>query len=91
VGIRGTDLEVAYREGGTGGAAPGTYVRVNEGGVRVGGLDGTRVDLAKGEQAFAGRPVKGLRGEPAGPAVKRVTEVAGVFASGELDALIGGK
>lgn len=85
VGIRGTDLEVVYRESGTG---PGTYVRVNDGGVTVGGLDGTRVDLAKGEKAYAGRPVPRLRGEPARPAVRRVDDAAGVFADGDLDALI---
>ena len=91
VGIRGTDLEVVYREGATAGAAPGTYVRVNDGGVTVGGLDGTRVELAKGEKAYAGRPAIGLRGQPAAPAVKRVTDAADLFASGDLDALIGGK
>lgn len=85
VGIRGTDLEVVFREGGT---APGTYVRVNEGGVRVGGLDGTHVELAKGEQAFAARPRPGLRGQPALPAVRRVEAPSGVFRDGEIDALL---
>ncbi len=89
IGIRGTDLEIVHREAAGTGPAAGTYVRVNDGGVRVGGLDGTRVDLAKGQQAYAGKPMRGLRGEPPGPAVKRVDDVAGVFASGDLDSLVG--
>lgn len=88
VGIRGTDLEVAYREEGRGAVAPGTYVRVNDGGVRVGGLDGTQVELAKGEQAFAGRPRLAVRGKPALAAVRRLDAPAGVFGDGELDALL---
>jgi outer membrane protein OmpA-like peptidoglycan-associated protein len=87
VGIRGTDLEVVYQESAAGGAS-GTYVKVNDGGVTVGGIDGTKVDLARGEKAFAGKPGRTVRGQPAGPAVIRVTDAPGVFAEGDLDALL---
>ena len=89
VGIRGTDLEIVYREGTPGKGAPGPYVKVNDGGVTVGGVDGTKVDLSRGEKAFAGRPGRTVRGQPAGPAVVRAAEDPGVFATGDLDALLG--
>jgi hypothetical protein len=88
VGIRGTDLEVVYREAAPGQGATGTYVKVNDGGVTVGGIDGTKVELARGEKAFAGRPGRTVRGVPAGPAVVRVAEDPGVFAAGDFDSLL---
>ncbi len=88
VGIRGTDLEIVYREAAAGKGATGTYVKVNDGGVTVGGVDGTKVDLARGEKAFAGTPGRTVRGQPAGPAVVRVAEDPGVFSAGDLDALL---
>ncbi|MGH7186447.1 MAG: OmpA family protein, partial [Pseudomonadota bacterium] len=54
IGIRGTDFDIVHTAQPIGSQDPGTYVKVNSGAVSVGGLDGSTVQVAKDEQAYAG-------------------------------------
>lgn len=91
LGLRGTDLDIVYA-GHYAAEDPGTYVKVNEGGVALGGVDGSSVELARGEQAFAGNPkvlTRGVRGK--GPAAVKLDAPSKVFGTGELDGLLAGQ
>lgn len=88
VGIRGTDIDIVHTEAGAGGGEAGTYVKVNKGAVSLDGVDGSRVDLAKDEQAYAGPRRPATRGGKPPPAAMRLTAPADVFKTGELDDLL---
>jgi OmpA-OmpF porin, OOP family len=88
VGIRGTDFDLVYTKQAIGAQDSGTYVRVLSGAVSLGGLDGSTVQIAKDEQAFAGKPRPLTRGGAKVPAATRIEGAAGVFKTGELDALL---
>jgi outer membrane protein OmpA-like peptidoglycan-associated protein len=88
VGIRGTDFDIVYTTQPMGAQDSGTYVRVNRGSVAVGGLDGSVVQLAKDEQAYAGMPKPVTRGGTKAPAATRINEAPGIFRTGELDELL---
>jgi outer membrane protein OmpA-like peptidoglycan-associated protein len=88
VGIRGTDIDVVHKpERGNWGDV-GTYVKVNKGAAAVGGLDGSKVELGKLEQAFAGEKKPVTRGGTPMPAAVRLKDPAGVFATGDLDEIL---
>ena len=87
LGLRGTDVDIVYA-GQYGTEDPGTYVKVNEGGVAVGGVDGSTVELSKDEQAFAGNPKVLTRSLRKGPAAVRLDAPASVFKTGELDSFL---
>lgn len=88
VGIRGTDFDIVYTTRPIGAQDSGTYVRVLKGAVSLGGLDGSTVQLAKDEQAFAGKPKPATRGGAKVPAATRIQDAAGIFRTGELDELL---
>ena len=90
VGIRGTDFDLVYTAESQGTQESGTYVRVSSGAVSLGGLDGSSVQIAKDEQAFAGKPRPVTRGGAKVPAAMRIKDgdAAGIFRTGDLDALI---
>lgn len=87
LGLRGTDLDVVHKPVVSGADDPGTYVKVNRGAVALGGLDGSFVQVAKDQQAYAGKPATLMRGGKTGPVTMRI-ESAEVFKTGELDALL---
>ena len=91
VGIRGTDIDVVHKPEAGGWGEVGTYVKVNKGAAAVDGVDGSRVELGRLEQAFAGerRPV--TRGMAPAPAAVRLKEPAGVFQTGALDEILEGR
>ncbi len=88
VGIRGTDLDIVHTQSGAGQEEAGTYVKVNKGAVKLDGIDGSTVALARDEQAFAGPKRPATRGGTPQPAAIRLKEPAGVFRTGELDELL---
>jgi OmpA-OmpF porin, OOP family len=88
VGIRGTDFDIVYTTQPVGDQDSGTYVRVNRGSVALGGLDGSVVQLAKDEQAYAGVPKPVTRGGAKAPAATRIKDAPGIFKAGELDELL---
>jgi hypothetical protein len=88
VGIRGTDFDIVYTIQPMGAQESGTYVRVNRGSIALGGLDGSVVQLAKDEQAYAGMPKPVTRGGTKVPAATRIKDAPGIFRSGELDELL---
>ena len=90
VGIRGTDFDLVYTAESQGTQESGTYVRVSSGAVSLGGLDGSSVQIAKDEQAFAGKPRPVTRGGAKVPAAMRIKDgdAAGIFRTGDLDALL---
>jgi outer membrane protein OmpA-like peptidoglycan-associated protein len=88
VGIRGTDIDVVHAEQDAGATEAGTYVKVNQGAVTLGGADGTQLRLAKDEQAFAGARKPRMRGGAPVPAAVKLAEPAAVFQSGDFDALL---
>lgn len=88
IGLRGTDLDVVHVEKPEGPAEQGTYVRVNQGAVQVGGADGSKVELARDEQAYAGPPKPTTRGGKREPAAEKRAAPAGVFKEGALDELM---
>jgi hypothetical protein len=87
VGLRGTDFDVVYADAKEA-KDSGTYVRVNSGAVSLGGLDGSRVQLAKDEEAFAGKPQPLTRGMKPTPAAKRLATPSGVFKTDDFDELL---
>lgn len=91
VGIRGTDIDLVHAEKDVGGNEAGTYVKVNQGAVAIGGADGSQVKLAKDEQAFAGAKKPRTRSGAPVPAAVKLGEPSAVFQSGDFDTLIEGK
>jgi outer membrane protein OmpA-like peptidoglycan-associated protein len=91
VGIRGTDLDVIHKTEAGRGWEAGTYVKVNKGAAAVGGIDGSRVELGRLEQAFAGQAKPATRGMAPVPAAVRLKDPAGVFQTGELDEILEGR
>ena len=90
LGLRGTDFDLVYA-GQYSAEDPGTYVKVNQGGVAIGGVDGSTVELAKDEQAFAGNPKILTRSLRKGPATVKLDAPSKVFSTGDLDGLLAGK
>jgi OOP family OmpA-OmpF porin len=90
LGLRGTDFDMVYA-GQYSADDPGTYVKVNDGGVAMGGVDGSTVELAKDEQAFAGNPKVLTRSLRKGPAAVKLDAPSKVFSTGDLDGLLAGK
>jgi len=88
LGLRGTDLDVVHRPLAAATVDPGTYVKVNSGAVALGGLDGSFVQVAKDQQAYAGKPATLTRGGKSGPVTMRIEAPADLFKTGELDALL---
>lgn len=90
VGIRGTDFDLVYTTESRGEQESGTYVRVSSGAVSLGGLDGSSVQIARDEQAFAGKPKPVTRGGAKVPAATRIKQgdAAGIFKTDDLDALL---
>jgi len=88
LGLRGTDLDVVHRPLAAATVDPGTYVKVNSGAVALGGLDGSFVQIAKDQQAYAGKPATLTRGGKTGPTTMRIEAPADLFKTGELDALL---
>ncbi|APV50897.1 hypothetical protein BWI17_15090 [Betaproteobacteria bacterium GR16-43] len=88
LGLRGTDFDVVHRPQSTASQDPGTYVKVNRGAVSLGGLDGSMVDVAVDQQAYAGKPGGLSRGGKAQPAALRIEPAADVFKTGDLDSLL---
>jgi len=88
LGLRGTDLDVVHRPLAAGSEDPGTYVKVNRGAIALGGLDGSFVQVAKDQQAYAGKPATLTRGGKTGPVTMRIEAPADMFKTGELDALL---
>jgi OmpA-OmpF porin, OOP family len=90
VGIRGTDFDLVYTTESRGEQEAGTYVRVSSGAVSLGGLDGSSVQIAKDEQAYAGKPKPVTRGGAKMPAATRIkdADTAGIFKTDDLDALL---
>ncbi|MDH5264034.1 MAG: OmpA family protein [Betaproteobacteria bacterium] len=88
VGIRGTDIDVVHKPEAGGWGEVGTYVKVNKGAAAVDGVDGTRVELGRLEQAFAGERKPVMRGMAPAPAAVRLKEPAGVFETGALDGIL---
>lgn len=88
VGIRGTDFDLVYTTEPSGSQDSGTYVRVSSGAVSLGGLDGSTVQVAKDEQAYAGKPKPVSRGGAKVPAAMRIRDAAGIFRTDDLDALL---
>lgn len=91
LGLRGTDFDLVYA-GQYSADDPGTYVRVNDGGVAVGGVDGSSLELAKDEQGFAGNPkvlTRSLRAK--GPAAVKLDAPSKVFRKDDLDSLLANK
>lgn len=88
IGLRGTDLDVVHVEKPDGPAEQGTYVKVNQGAVQVGGIDGSRVELAQDEQGYAGPPKPATRGGKKEPAAAKRVAPTGVFKDGALDELL---
>jgi outer membrane protein OmpA-like peptidoglycan-associated protein len=91
VGIRGTDIDLVHAEKDAGGNEAGTYVKVNQGAVAIGGSDGSQVKLAKDEQAFAGAKKPRTRSGAPVPAAVKLGEPSEVFKSGDFDSLIDAK
>ncbi len=91
VGIRGTDIDMVHAEKDAGGNEAGTYVKVNQGAVAIGGADGSQVKLQKDEQAFAGAKKPRTRSGAPVPAAVKLGEPSAVFQSGDFDSLIEGK
>ena len=91
VGIRGTDIDLVHAEKDAGGNEAGTYVKVNQGAVAIGGADGSQVKLQKDEQAFAGAKKPRTRSGAPVPAAVKLGEPSTVFQSGDFDTLIEGK
>ncbi len=88
VGIRGTDIDLVHAEKDAGGLEAGTYVKVNQGAVAIGGSDGSQVKLAKDEQAFAGAKKPRTRSGAPVPAAVKLGEPAAVFKTGDFDSLL---
>jgi outer membrane protein OmpA-like peptidoglycan-associated protein len=88
LGLRGTDIDVVHRPLAAATVDPGTYVKVNRGAVALGGLDGSFVQIAKDQQAYAGKPATLMRGGKSGPVTMRIEAPADMFRTGELDALL---
>jgi hypothetical protein len=91
VGIRGTDIDMVHAERDAGGNEAGTYVKVNQGAVAIGGADGSTVKLQKDEQAFAGAKKPRTRSGAPVPAAVKLGEPSAVFQSGDFDTLLEGK
>ena len=91
VGIRGTDIDLVHAEKDVGGNEAGTYVKVNQGAVAIGGADGSQVKLGKDEQAFAGAKKPRTRSGAPVPAAVKLGEPSPVFRSGDFDSLLDGK
>lgn len=91
VGIRGTDVDLVHAERDQGALEAGTYVKVNDGAVAVGGTDGTKLALAKSEQGFAGAKKPRTRSGAPVPAAVKLGEPAPVFQTGDFDALVESK
>lgn len=91
VGIRGTDIDLVHAEKDAGGNEAGTYVKVNQGAVAIGGADGSTVKLQKNEQAFAGAKKPRTRSGAPVPAAVKLGEPSAVFQSGDFDSLIEGR
>jgi len=91
VGIRGTDVDLVHAERDQGALEAGTYVKVNDGAVAVGGTDGTKLALAKSEQGFAGAKKPRTRSGAPMPAAVKLGEPAPVFQTGDFDALVESK
>jgi OmpA-OmpF porin, OOP family len=89
IGIRGTDLDIVHAPTVDSVQELGTYVRVNTGGIELAGNDGSKVTLAKDEQAFAAPQGAKMRGGGRAPAARKLEAPAGVFSSGDLDSLLG--
>ncbi len=87
LGLRGTDFDVVYAPQ-YGKEDPGTYVKVNAGGVAVGGIDGSLVELERDQQAFAGNPKVLTRSLRKGPAAVRLDAPSSVFKTDELDSAL---
>lgn len=89
IGIRGTDFDVVVvLPDGSSMREAGTYVRVNQGAVALGATDGSKVDVGKDEQAFAGTPRPATRGGKREPAAVRLSAPTDVFRSGAFDELL---
>jgi outer membrane protein OmpA-like peptidoglycan-associated protein len=91
VGIRGTDIDLVHAEKDAGQNEAGTYVKVNQGAVAIGGADGSQVKLAKDEQAFAGAKKPRTRSGAPVPAAVKLGEPSSVFQSGDFDTLLEGR
>lgn len=87
LGLRGTDFDIVHRPHATAAQDPGTYVKVNRGAVSLGGLDGSMVDVAVDQQAYAGKPGLSRGGKPQ-PAALRIEPAPDVFKTGDLDSLL---
>ena len=88
IGLRGTDVDLVFVADAVDGKASGTYVKVNQGAVGVAAGDGSRVDVAKDEQAFASAPKPATRGMKREPAAVRLAAPADVFKAGAFDELL---
>ena len=90
IGIRGTDLEIAVASESKPDAPSGTYLQVNRGAAVLEALDGTLVNVERGELAFGGEPEltpKGI-GAIKQPAGRKLQAVLHVFKKSGLDALL---
>ena len=88
IGIRGTDVEVAYTLKTRSLKESGTYVKVNKGEVQLGGLDDSIVTLTINEQAFASAAGSTLRGGTRTPAARKLTSVPNIFTENSLDQIV---
>ncbi len=91
IGIRGTDIEIAYSEEPVNNEPGGTYLKVNTGLATMQASDGTEVDVDVGQIAYGGLPEVVPRG-PGGtrrPAARRIEpSTGGLFKGGTLDKLM---
>ncbi len=90
IGIRGTDLDIAVSKDAQPDAPTGTYLQVNQGAAVLQALDGTVLDVERGEQAFGGEPDLTPKGEGGvkRPAGRKLQGLAGIFKKSGLDALM---
>lgn len=91
VGVRGTDIDMVHAEKDADEFVAGTYVKVNDGAVVLGGKDGSKVQVGRAEQAVARARAPKTRGGTPEPSAVVLATSSGVFKSGELDELLAGK
>jgi hypothetical protein len=91
IGIRGTDIEIAFTEQAVANEPPGTLLRVRTGLAFIRGSDGTQTDVQPGQVAFGGEsdPPSRSIGTPRRPGARIVNaRAASAFSEGALDAAL---